>query len=108
MVNKDNAKQSLLALKAEYEDRINKINDHIHHPQDELNQHWDDQAIIVSQNEMRANLLKEAEDNLALVNTALTKLANDNYGYCEECGEEIEAKRLESVPYATHCIQHAK
>lgn len=108
MVNKDNAQQSLLALKAEYEDRINKINDHIHHPQDELNQHWDDQAIIVSQNEMRANLLKEAEDNLALVNIALTKLANDNYGYCEECGEEIETKRLESVPYATHCIQHAK
>lgn len=108
MINKDQAQQHLMALKAEYEERINKINDHIHHPQDELNQHWDDQAIIVSQNEMRANLLKEAEDNLVLVNAALTKLANDNYGYCEECGEEIEQKRLESVPYATHCIKHAK
>lgn len=107
MIDKVQAQQKLNALKAEYEERINKIKDHIYHPQDELNHHWDDQAIITSQNEMRASLLQEAESNLVLVNDALMKLTQDEYGYCAECGEEIESKRLESVPYATHCIQHA-
>lgn len=108
MMNLEQSRQQLLALQAEYEERINKINDHIHHPQDELNHHWDDQAIIVSQNEMRASLLQEAEDNLVLVKHALQRIEQGEYGYCEECGEEIDERRLHSVPYATHCIQHAK
>lgn len=107
-MNIEQARQQLLAMQAEYEERIHKINDHIHHPQDELNQHWDDQAIIVSQNEMRASLLAEAEDNLVLVKDALQRIEQNQYGCCAECGEEIEEQRLLSVPYATHCIHHAK
>ena len=41
------AKQNLLTLKEEYETRIDKIEDHIQNPQDDLNEHWEDQAIIV-------------------------------------------------------------
>lgn len=107
-MNIEHARQQLLALQIEYEERIAKINDHIHHPQDELNQHWDDQAVIVSQNEMRVNLLVEAEDNLVLVKDALRRIEENHYGFCAECGEEIDEKRLNSVPYATHCIQHAQ
>lgn len=108
MVNLEHARSSLLALKAEYEQRITKINDHILHPQDELNHHWDDQAIITSQNEMRVTLLQEAKDNLLLVNAALLRLDENTYGYCAECGEEIDERRLQSIPYATYCIRHAK
>lgn len=98
----------LLALKAEYETRIQKITDHIHHPQDELNQHWDDQAVSATENDMRKNLLVEAEHNLGLVNSALMRLENDSYGICTDCGEEIEEKRLDAVPYATKCMTHAQ
>lgn len=108
VMNIEQARQKLLAMQAEYEERITKINDHILHPQDELNQHWDDQAIIVSQNEMRANLLVEAKENLLLVKEALQRIEQNQYGYCAECGEEISEQRLLSVPYATHCVQHAQ
>lgn len=107
-MNIEHARQQLLAMQNEYEERIAKISDHIHHPQDELNQHWDDQAVIVSQNEMRVNLLVEAEENLGLVKDALRRIEENHYGLCAECGEEIDEKRLNSVPYATHCIQHAQ
>lgn len=102
-----NARAKLHALKTEYETRIAKITEHIHHPQDELNQHWDDQAVIAAQNDMRNNLLIEAERNLVQVNNALTRLDNNAYGICVECGEDIEEKRLEAVPYATLCMKHA-
>ncbi|WP_418936124.1 TraR/DksA family transcriptional regulator [Moraxella bovis] len=98
----------MLALKAEYEYRIDKITNHLEHPQDELGQHWDDQAVAAQENDMRKNLLIEAQENLAKANVALSCIENDLHGECSECGEEIEEGRLDAVPYATECIKHAK
>ncbi len=100
-------KKQLLILKQEYENRIDKIEDHIHNPQDDLNEHWDDQAVAMRQNEMRKRLLLEAKEEIGYINHALERIETGNYGQCEECGEDIDPKRLEAVPYATLCIQHA-
>lgn len=102
------AKQSLLALKEEYSTRIAKIEDHIHNPQDDLGEHWDDQAISMRDNEMRKQLLREAQQGLSHVNVALARIESGHYGECAECGEEIEEKRLQALPYATLCMAHAK
>ncbi|WP_131669707.1 TraR/DksA family transcriptional regulator [Psychrobacter pygoscelis] len=102
------AKERLLKLKDEYENRIEKIEDHIQHPQDELNEHWDDQAISMRQNDMRKSLLVEAKQGLNYVQHALSRIENETYGECEVCGEDIEEKRLEALPYATLCMEHAE
>lgn len=104
----DEAKQRLQALQQEYQQRIDAINNHIHHPPAELAEHWDDQAIITSQNEMRNNLKAEAEQGLNLVKAALARIDNNSYGICVDCGKAIELKRLTAVPYASKCMQHAK
>lgn len=101
-------KNDLLTLKAEYEYRINKITNHLENPQDELGHHWDDQAVAAQENDMRKNLLVEAQENLAKVNSALARIDSDRYGECFECGEEIEEGRLNAVPYATLCMKHAR
>lgn len=38
------------------------------------------------------------------LNTALRRLDSDEYGYCEDCGDGIVAKRLDFDPAATKCI----
>lgn len=38
------------------------------------------------------------------VKHALEKIENGTFGQCEECGEEIEEKRLLARPMATQCI----
>ena len=108
MTDIEKYKAELLTLKQEYQTRINKLSDHMSHPQDQLNQHWDDQAVAVAHNEMRKNLLVEAEEGLGLVNAALRRMENGSYGICTECGEDIEAGRLSAVPYAFKCMAHAK
>ena len=107
-MNINKHKADLLALKAEYEYRIDKITRHLEHPRDELGQHWDDQAIAAQENDMRKNLLIEATENLTKVNIALSRIENGSYGECDECGEEIEEGRLDAVPHASLCIRHAK
>ncbi|TNF20590.1 MAG: TraR/DksA family transcriptional regulator [Rhodobacteraceae bacterium] len=38
---------------------------------------------------------------------ALARLAGDDFGYCEDCGEEIAARRLAFDPAVTRCISCA-
>lgn len=102
------AKRNLLKLKEEYETRIDKIEEHIQNPQDDLNEHWEDQAISYRQNDMRKNLMAEARQSLIYVENALSRIENGSYGECEVCGDPIEEQRLEALPYATLCMQHAK
>ncbi len=106
-IDLNRAKESLLTLKEEYETRIDKIEDHIQNPQDDLNEHWEDQAISYRQNDMRQNLKSEAHQSLIYVENALSRIENGTYGECEVCGEPIEAQRLEALPYATLCMEHA-
>ncbi len=53
-------------------------------------------------------LFHQSNDNrliLTLVNEALERTKNGSYGLCVECGNEVQAKRLEAVPWARHCIE---
>jgi DnaK suppressor protein len=42
---------------------------------------------------------------LQRVNEALERIADKTFGTCENCGEPIQAKRLEAVPWAQYCIE---
>lgn len=107
-VDLDAAKKTLLQLKEEYQTRIDTIADHIQNPQDELNKDWEDQAISIRQNDTRQLLAAEARQNLIYVNDALSRIENGNYTECEVCGEPIQEQRLQAVPYATLCMEHAE
>lgn len=40
---------------------------------------------------------------LRAIEEALTRIRNEKYGLCEECGEPISAARLEAVPWTRWC-----
>lgn len=42
---------------------------------------------------------------LQMVDGALSRMREGNFGECISCGEEINAKRLEAVPWTRHCIE---
>ncbi len=56
-----------------------------------------DQGIDYSLLEMKYEQYKDIAD-------AFRKLQNKSYGLCEECGQEIDIKRLEVNPLARYCI----
>src|SRR3989344_8913231 len=49
----------------------------------------------------------DLETKLHQVEKALGKIANGTYGICAVGGEEIPVERLEAVPEAETCVQHA-
>ncbi len=42
---------------------------------------------------------------LQMVETALSRIREGSFGECISCGKEINAKRLEAVPWTRHCIE---
>jgi RNA polymerase-binding transcription factor len=42
---------------------------------------------------------------LALVSEALERIKNGSYGICLACESEVQAKRLDAVPWARHCFE---
>ena len=42
---------------------------------------------------------------LRLIDAALRRVKETSFGECQNCGEKIEARRLEAVPWARHCVE---
>jgi DnaK suppressor protein len=42
---------------------------------------------------------------LAMVEGALSRIREGSFGECIACGKEINAKRLDAVPWTRHCIE---
>ena len=60
-----------------------------------------------SQEEEFAFELRTRDRERKLINKiaiSIEQIKQDDYGWCESCGDEIGVKRLEARPTATHCI----
>ena len=77
----------------------------VHHMQDESANFPDptdrasqetDMALELRNRDRDRKLVKRIDKTIAML--------DDDYGYCESCGEEIGIKRLEARPTATQCI----
>ena len=44
------------------------------------------------------------KEKLLAIDEALDKIQDGTYGVCEECGEEIGARRLKAMPLAKLCV----
>ena len=56
-----------------------------------------DRAVLYRLQESDAKRLKQIED-------VLSRMEEDGYGICEECGDEVSDARLEAIPWATLCL----
>lgn len=59
----------------------------------------------IQQQQMALNAKKQMEINLQLVDAALERLRKGEFGYCLECDEEIDQKRLLAKPEAAFCTK---
>ena len=66
----------------------------------------DSGQVAAEQGENRM-LVASLSDQLRDVERALAKFDRGEYGKCETCGKEIADARLEAMPAARYCIDHA-
>ena len=54
--------------------------------------------LLFSQSTNERNILR-------LIEEALDRITEGSYGECVNCGQDIQAKRLDALPWARHCIK---
>lgn len=66
-------------------------------------------ADAIEEFEENTAIVKQLEIQLGDVEAALEKIESDEeeYGFCEVGGDEIDEKRLEIYPAARTCVEHA-
>jgi len=63
-----------------------------------------DVATVELNQSFKIRLREREEKLLRKIEDALGRIEGGTYGICEECGEEIEVKRLAARPVTTLCI----
>lgn len=64
-----------------------------------------DYAVNSYAREFLLSLTELDRKQLLLVEDALARIDRGEYGYCQQCGEDIAPKRLEVQPWARHCVR---
>jgi DnaK suppressor protein len=79
----------------------------VHHMQDEAANFPDPNDRATQESEFGLELRTRDRERKLLrkIDSALSRIDDGSYGFCEETGEEIGLKRLEARPVATLCLE---
>jgi DnaK suppressor protein len=102
-------KQLLEAKRAELERNMAGLSEAYPEPEgsieiDEGPRDLEDRSIDVQETQQEREILDNEQDLLAQVNAALQRIEQGTYGICDNCGQPINEKRLEALPWAALCL----
>ena len=89
---------------AEVEQERSMQGGHHHAARDEIEQRIATvQRVLVTRERLEAYVELKTRKVLPALRRALAKIGEGSYGYCDDCADVIEQKRLSAVPGATRC-----
>lgn len=99
----DHFRQILNAWRLELVDETSRT---VHHLQDETVHHPDPNDRASQETDMALELRNRDRDRKLVkkIDESILHLDSGDYGYCENCGEEVGLQRLEARPTAALCI----
>jgi len=100
-------REHLMMMQRELEARLARIEAERVERNAPDNDKWSDQGSLHERDDEQMALQLAAQGELNQVKGALVRFDAGQYGLCSVCGEEIEAGRLEALPFATRCKTHA-
>jgi len=101
---RDHFRNILLSWKKELMQEVDRT---VHHMQDEASNFPDPNDRATQESEFGLELRTRDRERKLLkkIASAIARIDDESYGYCEETGEEIGLQRLEARPVATLCVE---
>lgn len=98
-------------FKTKLETRLAELNERLSEIEHELDsphsRDWEENAIERESDEVMESLGEAGLQEVRMIQAALARIEEGEYGYCLRCGAEIAKERLELIPYATLCAKCA-
>lgn len=93
-------KAQLMARLADLSSRLESI-------ETELDSHtsadWEELAVEREGDEVLESMGLSGQQEIRMIEAALQRIENGEYGYCAKCGEKISEERLDVLPYTPFC-----
>ncbi len=64
---------------------------------------WEEMATEREADEVLEDLGQSAQQELRMIEAALARVGEDEYGYCTKCGGQISEERLDLLPATPFC-----
>ncbi|RUM25794.1 TraR/DksA family transcriptional regulator [Rhizobium vallis] len=95
----------LVRRQEELRQRLYAIEQDLERPRDPDD---DDRAIERNNDEVLEELGTAGQSELAAIDAALDRLNHGTFGRCSKCGDVIDERRLDAVPYTAICQDCAR
>ncbi|AMN47024.1 hypothetical protein ACG33_07925 [Steroidobacter denitrificans] len=99
----EEVRAALLQRRKELATRTQRVGFDLARGNEPLVQDFSDQAIQTQNDATLEAIGTAAVTEITAIDHALLRLAQGDYGICENCDAPIDAERLRIVPYATTC-----
>ena len=96
--------RQLHTLRDELTHRIEAIDNDVHHKKEPVEKDFAEQVTQRENDEGLLAIDEESQATVALIDSALNRIANGSYGICIKCQEQIPVDRLIALPYVVTCI----
>lgn len=97
--------------KAQLETRLADLRTRLAGIDAELDSHqskdWEDLATERETDEVLESMGLSGQQEIRMIEAALQRIAEGEYGFCAKCGERISEERLDVLPYTPFCREHA-
>ena len=95
-------------LRDELTRRIVAIDADIHHKKEPVEKDFAEQVTQRENDEVLNIIDEETQQTVRLIDAAILRINQGNYGICSVCGGNIPENRLAALPYATTCVDCAE
>lgn len=98
----------LLGKRSEVQQQINELlaqyREHFSTTHNDSVLDLEDMSLRDSTANQQLSLLESRNRTRLMLDTALRRLDDGEYGWCEDCGAEISPGRLKALPFAKRCV----
>ena len=108
MTDHDTIRRRLLAHKQELLHRAAKVRADITRSSGPLDKDFAEQVVQMENDAVLAGIGEATAAELAQIGRALAQLDQGGYGHCSRCGEVIDERRLQALPYSDRCVRCAE
>ena len=96
--------QRLLREREQITRFLRRLNDESHDPDSDGPQDVGDLCLSTLTKESLFQQRSRFQGRLRLIDFALRRIDEGSFGECVTCGEQINARRLEALPWASNCL----
>ena len=100
--------ERLRTRKLALEKRISRVSADRRRSKGALDPDFAEQAVQRENDEVLDALSEAEHKEITMISAALKRIDAGSFGLCDECGADIDRKRLEALPSAAYCIECAE